>query len=355
MALSVLFSSYIKLSLYFLVDDLFKIILIAFMTYFALNSTNKLSAFLWIWLVYQVFVARNALTGLNMSAPSIRYGATGLASTSFLGDPNDFALALNIALPFAFYLMLQTRNKIVKGLIALSEIFLIIGIVISQSRGGFVTLISTIIFIILFQGKKRILALTIGAFVVAGISVLAPLTYIERMQTITGSGLEKGDTGYGRITLWKAGLKMMVDHPITGVGLGRYQAAYGYKYHRKEDRKWRVAHNSYISIGAETGIAGLLLYFYLLYCIFKENYYIRKSLRTAKMENHFLFYLSNALTAGLVAYCVGTMFLTAWYYIHIYLIIALTLAIRRIMVEEYGFEIQDNKEKNLIKTLAVPD
>jgi len=264
-------------------------------------------------------------------------------------------LALNIALPVAFYLMLQTRNKIFKSLLASAGIFIIIGIVVSQSRGGFITLISTMIFIILSQGKKRVLGLTITAFVVTGIFVLAPASYVERMQTITGPALEKGDTGYGRIALWKAGLKMMIDHPITGVGLGRYQAAYGHDYHRKEDRKWRVAHNSYISMGAETGIAGFLLYIYLLYTIFKENNDLRKSLRAAGMEKHFIYFLSKALTAALVAYCVGTMFLTAWYYIHIYLIIALTLAIRRIMVEEYGFEIQDSKDKILIKAPMMTD
>ena len=43
MALSVPFSSYIKLSLMFLLDDLFKIILIGFMTYYALDSTKRLS------------------------------------------------------------------------------------------------------------------------------------------------------------------------------------------------------------------------------------------------------------------------------------------------------------------------
>ena len=334
MALSVLFSSYIRLSFYFLVDDLLKIILIAFMTYFALNSTKKLSAFLWIWLGYQVFIARSALTGFNLTDSSIRYGASGLASTSFLGDPNDFALALNIAIPFAFYLMLQTRNKVVKGLLALFCVVFIAGIVGSESRGGFITLISTIVFIILFQSKKRVLSLAIGALVVTGIFIVAPASYVQRMQTITGSALEEGDTGYGRITLWKAGLKMMIDHPLTGVGLGRYQAAYGQKYHRKGDTKWRVAHNNYVTMGAETGIFGFLLYFYFLYTIFKENYHIRTSLRAARMENHFTYFLSKALTASLVAYCIGTLFLTAYSYIHIYLIIALTLVIKKVMVEE---------------------
>jgi len=156
----------------------------------------------------------------------------------------------------------------------LSAIILIIGIVISQSRGGYITLILTTIFIILFLVKKRVLGLTISALVVTGIFVLAPASYVERMQTITGSALEEGETGYGRITLWKAGLKVMIDHPIAGVGLGQYDAAYGYKYHRKGDRKWRVAHNSYISVGAEIGF-----YYTFIYCIL----FSKKIMRSEKV------------------------------------------------------------------------
>lgn len=352
MILSVPFSDYIKVSFEFIVY-LIKMALIAFMTYCVLNSGKKLSVFIFTWLAFNVFLVRNTLSGFSMGESSMRYGASGLAQFSFLGDANDFALALNIALPFAFYLMLQTRNMIVKVLLAFSAILLTAGIVVSNSRGGFITLIFTMVFITLFENKKRVLGLTIAALVVTGIFIVAPASYVERMQTITGSALEEGDTGYGRITLWKAGLEMMADHPLTGVGLGRYQAAYGYEYHRELDKKWRVAHNSYITIGAETGAAGFILYFYLLYIIFKENYDIKKSLRAAKMEKHFLYYLSSAVTAGLVAYCVGSIFLTVWYYIHIYLITALTLAIKKIMVEEFGFELQDNKERKLIKAETV--
>ena len=208
----------------------------------------------------------------------------------------------------------------------------------SLSRGGFIAFVSTIFCIVLLQSKKRVLGLAIAVFLITGIFVLAPERYVHRMQTITGSALEEGETGYGRITLWKAGLRMMIDHPFTGVGLGRYQAAYGYEYHREDDRAWRVAHNNYITLGAETGIAGFLLFFYLLYTVFKENYHIRTSLGMAGMENHLIYYLSKALTASLCAFCIGGLFLTSYSYIHIYLLIALTLAMKRLMVEEWGIE-----------------
>lgn len=354
MTLSVPFSSYKRFSLEFLIYIL-RMSVIAFITYSVLNSMKKLTLFIMVWLSYHLILVINTLLRFDISNLGVRYGASGMAASSFLGDANDFALGLNIALPFAFYSMIQTDKKLLKYLYAAATVLLIMGIVISNSRGGFITLLATSAFI-WYQNKKKIIGLIAVAVIGTGIFLFAPQYYIERMETITtGEAFGKNATGGHRISHLKAGLKMMIDHPFTGVGLGRFSAAYGTKYHREGDRRWRVAHNSYISIGAETGIFGFLLYFYLLYLIFKENYDLKKSLRAAGMEKNFLYSLSKALTAGLFAYCVGALALTAWYYIHIYLMIALALVIRNIMLEEYGFEIQDNTEKNLIKTLAVSD
>jgi probable O-glycosylation ligase (exosortase A-associated) len=330
-------------------------VLVAFATYALLNSTKRTSVFAYTWLAYNSYLALNTLVRYGMSAINLRVGASGLAASSFFGDANDFALALNIALPFAWFFMLQTKAKIFKGLLLFSAVLLVMGVVASGSRGGFITLSLTIIWIIISQSKRKLGALILAVSIITVILALAPQNYISRIQTITGSALEEGDTGYGRITLWQAGLEMMLDNPITGVGITQYMAAYGNKYHREGDKKWRVAHSTYVTIGAETGVIALLLYLYLLYTIFNENLDFRKALRTNKMEGHFLSYLSNALLASLFAFCIGSLFLNVWYYIHIYFMLALTMVIKRILVENYRFKIMNNKERNLFKAQVVTD
>ena len=153
--LSVPFSSYIRISLEFY-EYLFKIQLITFCTYAILNSSKKIYYFIIVLLSYHLIVVKNTLSGFSISQASHRYGASGMAESSFMGDANDFALALNIMLPFALYLMLYTKNIALKISIGLIFCSLIAGIVISNSRGGFITLTGVLLYLVL-QSKRKLL------------------------------------------------------------------------------------------------------------------------------------------------------------------------------------------------------
>jgi O-antigen ligase len=63
-----------------------------------------------------------------------------------------------------------------------------------------------------------------------------------------------------RAAHWLAGVRMFASHPLLGVGIGNYAAAYP-RYH---PRGWYAslehAHNYYINIAAEAGITGLTAY-----------------------------------------------------------------------------------------------
>jgi O-antigen ligase len=73
-----------------------------------------------------------------------------------------------------------------------------------------------------------------------------------------------------RIFIWKIASEMIKEHPITGVGRGGWQRevknVYYPKYkdkHTFTDSTFVHAHNVYLSILAETGLIGLLLFFAL--------------------------------------------------------------------------------------------
>ena len=94
-----------------------------------------------------------------------------------------------------------------------------------------------------------------------------------------------------RLALWKGAVDMMLDHPLFGVGLGRfYPLSHDYAG-EVLDRVWRArenAHNYFVQILAELGIPGLLFFVALLV----------GSLRTAWADRE----ASPLWTAGLVAF-----------------------------------------------------
>jgi O-antigen ligase len=166
-------------------------------------------------------------------------------------------------------------------------------------------------------------------------AIFAPAGYLDRMETSTT--IEEGDTSYGRIQLWKAGLYMLVENPLTGVGLGAYPSAYGRTYSSYVEHytnKWHVAHSSYITMAAELGLGGIIIYLYIIYLIFKQNTELRRLLLAANQKDSLLYTTSNAITISLVAYVVGSTFLTACYYPHLYLLLSLTVALGEITRRE---------------------
>jgi O-antigen ligase len=62
---------------------------------------------------------------------------------------------------------------------------------------------------------------------------------------------------------------MMLDHPLTGVGPGNYEIIYK-QYKFFEERKiYSHAHSNIVQIGAETGILGLSMFFWIMVSAFR--------------------------------------------------------------------------------------
>lgn len=61
-----------------------------------------------------------------------------------------------------------------------------------------------------------------------------------------------------RLSYWRATLRMFLDNPVAGVGLGNFKWAYPV-YQRPGDGNVQEAHNSYLQAFAETGLAGGLV------------------------------------------------------------------------------------------------
>jgi O-antigen ligase len=71
----------------------------------------------------------------------------------------------------------------------------------------------------------------------------------------------------GRQGIWRQTALMIVDHPVTGIGLGTYDDIAHSRYGPIEDpwffrRGWH-AHNTFLHILAETGVVGFLAWCYL--------------------------------------------------------------------------------------------
>jgi O-antigen ligase len=180
-----------------------------------------------------------------------RYSATGV-------NANDLTLILLIGLPIAiqlFYVAEHSKKGTMLKLINIVYVPLAIySIILTGSRTSLIAIIPFGLFII---GTQQItLGRKILVFVILLVALLALFPYIpdsviNRLGTI-GSSIGEGDLG-GRLQLWREAIVVLAQHPVLGIGGGAIVSNIG-----------SAVHNTFISIAAETGIVGFMLFLSIL-------------------------------------------------------------------------------------------
>ena len=206
------------------------------------------------------------LLGINLMGAMNIFGAI----IGTLGNPNfvsafsgmmavgAFALALNAEL--------KVKQKLVFVFLSTTSLFLVIKSKSFQGLGATFLGIFLVLVLFVFFKRQWIIffgliagALMGGTLIVAGLFEKGPLATSVYQYTLPI-----------RVQYWQAGLKMLFDYPLTGVGLNSYGD--WYRYARDADAlitpgaavTTNVAHNVYIDFASGGGLL-LLLAFTLLF------------------------------------------------------------------------------------------
>jgi len=217
------------------------------------NKQTKLYIAFFLLIVVDTFFARNPVRALIIAKPFLISVMGYLATISFIGtlpklkklikififcnifiaflgikgggfvhdipalcDENDFALLMNMVVPFSFFLGMESdefRKKIFY--FGITGLF-VTGAVVSFSRGGFVGLVSVLIYCMYKLRKKGLIIVAAIIIAISGYFFM-PQGYWDEMATIETEGAGEG-TGESRIYYWNNALKIFALHPVLGVG-----------------------------------------------------------------------------------------------------------------------------------------
>jgi O-antigen ligase len=166
------------------------------------------------------------------------------------------------------YLQSRLYEQPFRRLLTLVGIVLLtLASITTGSRSGFLLLGLSFFFLTqrFLVGRQRSitlwLTLGMGFFWVltqASGTILDPAHILDAI--LSGS-----DTVGARYDFWRAGLAMWGDHPVAGIGIGRfrnYLLAYWQSY--RPIIAW-TPHNTYVQVLSETGIIGFVVFITLLY------------------------------------------------------------------------------------------
>jgi O-antigen ligase len=216
-----------------------------------------------IRLVLTVWVAGSAVAAL---ATVLRY-SQGLqtywkryAAPGF--DPNDLGITVSLAIPLALYLAMDTRPALAWAC-RLAVLLCSTAVLLTASRTALIATSAAFLFVLWTWRRsdrvQRASGVILALLIPAGAVFLAPKESRQRIAT-TATEITRG-TLHKRTQIWKAGVLAFRHRPVLGAGAGAYPDAVepligvppvpGHEY---------VAHNTFLSVLVETGLAGFALY-----------------------------------------------------------------------------------------------
>lgn len=193
-------------------------------------------------------------------------GAQAARAAGTVGDANELAAALVLSLGVAAgFVANRELGPLARILGGAAAGVCLLGILLSLSRGGLLGLVAACVAAVVVGGRWRgRIILVASGVLVTGVTyfvLFASLPAKERVTNTTGGGT-------GRLDLWTVAERMIADRPIEGVGTGQFQSSSVHYLLRpgaieRGDfilSQPKVAHNTYLSVLAELGIVGGVLF-----------------------------------------------------------------------------------------------
>jgi len=191
----------------------------------------------------------------SLSGGSFTSGGVSRIVGTFL-HPNTFGffLSMFMLMSIALYRHVQTRTRLLLGLVVL-----VCGglLVLTYSRGSWVAFVVGLVIIGVFQSRAVFAWMIGGVVVVIGLlpSVVARVTDVTTADTATGAA---SNSLTWRFQYWLDVIGLNRDNPVTGIGLK------GTRYITDQSK---APHNDFLRAYAETGLLGLLAFLLVVLAI----------------------------------------------------------------------------------------
>jgi putative inorganic carbon (HCO3(-)) transporter len=242
------------------------------------------------------------------------------------GDANFFTASVLLCLPPALLFLWNERSVAVRLFCFASLLVTFAAITLAASRGGFLGLVVAMGWL-LWHSRTRLRSFLLVGAAFGLLVALSPLSPVARLLHPDYS-----DTDSVRIhlALWRAGLRIVRDHPLAGIGVGQFKAAVG--EYTSEKNLSLLAHNTYLEIAAEMGLPGLGLFLAIFVSSFRSLARVRRS--AAREGPPLLRVAATGIEAGLAGFGVAAFFVSAEFLRMFWFMLFLSICLPALRQEE---------------------
>lgn len=237
-------------------------------------------------------------------------------------NPNDLALTLNILLGLGLGLLPAVRPGRNRMLLLGALAVLVAGVVATFSRGGFITLgVVGIVWAVQAARTRGLRALGAVLLVALVFGLAAPAQYVDRLTTIFDSEADATGSSSERWELMETALSLIAERPLFGFGLGNSRHVTVVR--GGPDRE---AHNAYLKVGAEMGVAAMIVYTLFVLSAFAAARAARRRLARYP-EGYEAAHMAGGIALAVVAYAIGALFSPVPYHFYFYYPAGLAVAV----------------------------
>jgi putative inorganic carbon (HCO3(-)) transporter len=250
-----------------------------------------------------------------------------------VGEENYYAQIMLMLLPLAASRFFYEKSRKLRVFGALACIPIAGAIMLTFSRGAFVSAVATVLAMVYLGSIKIRHLLALGLAFVVIVPIAMP-DYAFRIFTLfravgvqqedkKGSSKTLDASMRGRATENLAALKIFLDHPVIGVGPGQtnmFTTKYGSEGGLSRLEGTRQAHNMYLGVLSDTGLLGFFCFMSIFLVTITSLLKIRRKYSAINPE---LTGLAIGLTLSIVAFMSSAVFLSSAYERFYWLIMAL--------------------------------
>lgn len=266
---------------------------------------------------------------------------SGQLAANWTYDPNDtalfFVMVSALILPAMNYV-----SRFYKGCLCMLAIMGGGVVILTQSRGGLIACVATLVAWGLSRGVKGVFRLVVVlGMSCALVTATVPAEKLERFSTIFNIEEDYNVTAkHGRLEVWKRGVQLLQDNWLTGTGLATFVVAEG---QINEGGKWSSAHNSFLQVAVELGLPGFIVFMGMLFSAYK--------MAKPRDEDD---WLGRGIRLSLISFLAGGMFLSWGYHIVLYFVLCIAMIRERLLALE-DFSVQEfSTRKRHSESVATP-
>ena len=247
----------------------------------------------------------------------------------YFENSSDLSAEMLMFAPIAFELALFVKphvKRVTYWFLMLGAVTGAMTVLAASSRGSQLGLAAQAAWVAIQRKLKLKILVAIALVAAVGYGLLPA----EEKARFASAGTD--NTSIQRLHYWQAGLKMIEDHPVLGIGYFNFPEVYAI-YNPNE--LWRgtaqLPHNIFIQVGTDAGLIGLGIFLMLIYRNLKGARDIQRACKGNPEAPAFAAGVAKGLTLTTWGFVIAGQFNTVSYYPFLWINLALTVSLANIV------------------------